>query len=332
MLDKFEKKITDAETLLEVFDVMKEMFEILMLQIGQQTTNKSGRINFSEMGEEEQNEKENLEKVLQKYQTEIKTHIKTEKELEKMVIEMNSKLEKTCDTLKSRDEYILVCRLLSQKLEKDCENLVKRNDELETANIDLKKSLDVLLQQKVGEKLSTGGVNASMQSRKNSKSKSKKITPRSPLQPNRILRSYNSINQVNCISFPFSKSALNKTLNPRLTKKSVVVPAPVNCSMNDVTNKSIANCMINNVYFIPKTLKAKVRSDGTKPPTKRRSLSKFKNSVERSLFKPEPRQPKSSKLTKLQHQGTTTALIDKIFMNADQRVEVGTKFRTSSVC
>lgn len=67
LLDKFEKKITDAETLLEVFDVMKEMFEILMSQISANTTNKSEKINFTEMEEEEQNEKENLEKVLQKY-------------------------------------------------------------------------------------------------------------------------------------------------------------------------------------------------------------------------------------------------------------------------
>lgn len=108
LLDKFEKKITDAETLLEVFDVMKEMFEILMNQIGVQTTNKSGKINFSEMDEEEQNEKENLEKVLQKYQTEIKTHIKTEKELEKMVIELNTKLERTTSQLKQKDDYIIV--------------------------------------------------------------------------------------------------------------------------------------------------------------------------------------------------------------------------------
>lgn len=87
---------------------MKEMFEILMNQIGVQTTNKSGKINFSEMDEEEQNEKENLEKVLQKYQTEIKTHIKTEKELEKLVIELSSKVEKATTTSKQHEDYIKV--------------------------------------------------------------------------------------------------------------------------------------------------------------------------------------------------------------------------------
>ena len=111
LLDKFEKKITDAETLLEVFDVMKEMFEILMGQIGAQTTNKSGKINFSEMDEDEQNEKENLEIVLQKYQTEIRTHIKTQKELEKMVIEQNSKVEKSLSQLRAKDDYTLVTNI-----------------------------------------------------------------------------------------------------------------------------------------------------------------------------------------------------------------------------
>ena len=111
LLDKFEKKITDAETLLEVFDVMKEMFEILMGQIGAQTTNKSGKINFSEMDEDEQNEKENLEIVLQKYQTEIRTYIKTQKELEKMVIEQNSKVEKSLSQLRAKDDYTLVTNI-----------------------------------------------------------------------------------------------------------------------------------------------------------------------------------------------------------------------------
>lgn len=94
--------------MLEVFDVMKEMFEILMNQIGVSTTNKSGKINFSDMDEEEQNEKENLEKVLQKYQMEIRMHIKTEKELEKMVIELNSKTEKITSQFKNKEEYMHV--------------------------------------------------------------------------------------------------------------------------------------------------------------------------------------------------------------------------------
>ena len=110
MLDKFEKKITEAETLLEVFDVMKEMFEILMNQIAARATVKSEKIVFGEMEEEEQNEKENLEKVLQKYQSEIKTHIKTEKELEKMIIELNTKVEQTNEMLKSKKDYINVRR------------------------------------------------------------------------------------------------------------------------------------------------------------------------------------------------------------------------------
>jgi len=94
--------------LLEVFDVMKEMFEILMSQISVNTTSKSEKINFMDMDEEEQNEKENLERVLQKYQSEIRTHIKTEKELEKMVLEINAKVETTSDQIKLKNDYICV--------------------------------------------------------------------------------------------------------------------------------------------------------------------------------------------------------------------------------
>lgn len=97
------------------------------------------------------------------------------------------------------------------------------------------------------------------ETRKNSsKSKTKKMTPRSPLQPNRILRSYNSItNQLQCGPVPFSKGILNKTLNPKMGKKSLHRTLNgINSSMNDITNKSIANCMINNLYFIPKTIKS----------------------------------------------------------------------------
>lgn len=93
---------------MEVFDVMKEMFEILMGQISQHATRKSDKINFCEMEEEEQNEKENLERVLQKYQTEIRTHIKTEKELEKLVIELNSKVEKFSDQIRTKNSHISV--------------------------------------------------------------------------------------------------------------------------------------------------------------------------------------------------------------------------------
>lgn len=33
ILDKYEKKISEAETLLEVFDIMKDMFEELMASL-----------------------------------------------------------------------------------------------------------------------------------------------------------------------------------------------------------------------------------------------------------------------------------------------------------
>lgn len=252
LLDKFEKKITDAETLLEVFDVMKEMFEILMNHISSNATNKSEKINFCEMDEEEQNEKENLEKVLQKYQNEIRTHIKTQKELQKLVIELNTKVDSSGEQLKNKNDYIHVTIINNQKLEKDCENLLKRNDELETTNIDYKKYCDGLFhKQKSSLGLSIPHQNTSLDkpsSFKKSKSRNKKSTPRSPVAPNRILRSYNIISQANQ-NLPFKN--LTKTLKSSNSNQR----KNINCSMNDITNKSIANCMINNLYFLPKTLK-----------------------------------------------------------------------------
>ncbi len=129
--------------------------------------------------------------------------------------------------------------------------MVKRNDELETVNIDLKKYFDSVFTQQKSE-LASGNHKKST-----SKGKKKKETPRSPLQQNRILRSYNAINQVNCVNpTGFGRTFLNKTLKPVGTKKTILqTHSGINCSMNDITNKSIANCMINNLYFIPKTLK-----------------------------------------------------------------------------
>lgn len=107
VLDRFEKRITDAETLLEVFDIMKEMFEILMSQIAN-TTNNQDKLAFGESEEEEQNERENLEKVLQKYQSEIRTHIKKSRELEKLVIELNQKVETVQEQLRGKNKHIEV--------------------------------------------------------------------------------------------------------------------------------------------------------------------------------------------------------------------------------
>lgn len=93
------------------------------------------------------------------------------------------------------------------------------------------------------------------QARKNSsKSKTKKTTPRSPPQPNRILRSYNSItNQVQAgAPLTFSKSRVNRTLNSKLGKKSLQTTLNgINSSMNDITNRSVANCLSGKQYFLP---------------------------------------------------------------------------------
>lgn len=139
-------------------------------------------------------------------------------------------------------------------MEKDYDSLTKRNDELETQNIDLRRLCDV------NKPLSTqfSLLQPSQPKKSSSKSRGKKATPRSPLQQHRILRSYNGLNSLNSTGpTPFSKGFINKTLNPSGMKRSVLQTqnAGINCSMNDITHKSIANCMINNLYFLPKNPK-----------------------------------------------------------------------------
>lgn len=111
MMRTYETRIIEANTIPKVVEVVKEMFETLMSQILAHTTLKSKDVNFSELGEDEQNERENLERVVEKYQAEIKNHIKIQKELEKMTFELSGKLEKMTSQLKKNFDYIGVCNL-----------------------------------------------------------------------------------------------------------------------------------------------------------------------------------------------------------------------------
>mgnify|MGYP000278775603 CR=1 FL=1 len=231
---------------------MKEMFDILMNQIGANTTAKTEKIDFEGMDEEEQNEKENLERVLQKYQAEIRTHIRTQKELQKLVLELNSQAQAQVACLKEKSD-------LADRLQRDLESALKRNEDLDQANHSLTKYLDaILLSQKTSLNMFTPGKRSASKN-----NKPKQDSPHSPA-PNKILRSFHAINQLNCntpgganhggtVPVGFTKSFLNKTLRPQSKRQQSQMGSQ--CSMHDVHNKSIANCMINNLYFIPKTLK-----------------------------------------------------------------------------
>ena len=61
LLVKYEKKISNAETLLEVFGVMKEMFDELMNHV---VRNKNDSFDCSEFSNNKENKNEAIEKIL----------------------------------------------------------------------------------------------------------------------------------------------------------------------------------------------------------------------------------------------------------------------------
>lgn len=77
LLGKYEKKISQAETLLEVFDLMKEMFEELMQNVLKESR---GLLDCSDISDTEIKGKE-LDKLIHQYEKEIRTMANREKEL-----------------------------------------------------------------------------------------------------------------------------------------------------------------------------------------------------------------------------------------------------------
>lgn len=205
---------------------------------------------------------------------------------------------------------------------------MKRNDELETSNSDLKKYLDSYLH---AHKPTAANPQPPVR-KSTSKSRGKKGsgTPRSPLQGNRILRSYNAISQIPPQGH-LGKGFLNKTLKPTVGQKKSILQTHqgINCSMNDISNKNIANCMINNLYFIPKTLKAK--------QAKRKSLSKLHSAHEPSINRLETTHHRlvlnRSNLATNSSGGQgppPVKLIDQLFHHSDNKTD-SLKLRTSSI-
>lgn len=86
LLPKYEKKISMAETLLEVFDLMKEMFEELMLNVLRESR---GVLDCSGVSELEVSGAQ-LDAVVHEFQEEIKAHNVREKDL----IQVNNSLER----------------------------------------------------------------------------------------------------------------------------------------------------------------------------------------------------------------------------------------------
>ena len=88
-LSNFEDKISSSETLLEVFDVMKDMVEELMYQVSNEG---GGLVNNSSLGMANM-QGQKIEKILHKYESEIRTHVKMEQEFKVMAEQADKHVE-----------------------------------------------------------------------------------------------------------------------------------------------------------------------------------------------------------------------------------------------
>ena len=90
--ERFEQKLYEAETLIEAFEVLKDMFDTLMTEVA--SLNSLGpileKVNFEELEIAPQNEQQNVQDIVKNYEAEIKSLNKKIDELKKLVIESES--------------------------------------------------------------------------------------------------------------------------------------------------------------------------------------------------------------------------------------------------
>lgn len=84
LLPKYERKISKAETLLEVFDLMKEMFEELMQNVLKESR---GLLDCSAVSDLEVSGRQ-LDAIVHEFELEIKAHNFREKELVKLTVSL----------------------------------------------------------------------------------------------------------------------------------------------------------------------------------------------------------------------------------------------------
>lgn len=105
LLGKYESKISLAETLLEVFDLMKEMFEELMQNVLKESR---GLLDCSDVSEADLKGEE-MDKLIHQFENEIRVMAKREKELVKYSGEMenvNKTKEKEYKMMKKKNDDV----------------------------------------------------------------------------------------------------------------------------------------------------------------------------------------------------------------------------------
>ena len=91
--ERFEQKLYEAETLIEAFEVLKDMFETLMLHIVEANALNRDKFDLGDQDDEKQDESRNFEETVKKYQSEIRALSRVNDEIKKYAAETADKLE-----------------------------------------------------------------------------------------------------------------------------------------------------------------------------------------------------------------------------------------------
>lgn len=107
VLDRYERIISDAETLLEVFDIMKEMFEELMRCLREKIGNSGGKSKHQNDQEEDSCAPGEFEQVLQAYEAELVAHTKTQESTQMLIDRLQEDLRSSKTQIQSLQSKII---------------------------------------------------------------------------------------------------------------------------------------------------------------------------------------------------------------------------------
>src|SRR3990167_8167722 len=93
VLDRYERVISDAETLLEVFDIMKEMFEELMRNLRDKIGISGRKSRTQNDPPEDSCAPGEFEQVLQAYEAELIAHTKTQESTQVLIDRLHEDLK-----------------------------------------------------------------------------------------------------------------------------------------------------------------------------------------------------------------------------------------------
>jgi len=252
-------------TVLGVFEIMKEMFEALMSHIA------DGMSSLRQSAEYLQDSRsslciQDLEKTIENYKKEVKMQANLLKEQEKYIQELNFKLAGQAKELKDKADRIINMENINSEIEKkriECEKQVQ----------ELKKVVQIAVKGKVkgllsGSNKPSGGAESGKveetvlattmctpQCKRRSQSPKPNNSTPNVVDNNLFLKGY--LNKTSTLGYKKylhsqEKPSLHRKGSASTTRGGAAQILNSNQSLHDLTNRTIANCMINNLYFLPK--------------------------------------------------------------------------------